>query len=121
MGHLSSYKTEYEREVVACLGAFSEPGLGGRESFLTGLDAQGGNPSVIWNAFLKRWVMTWQSWTGYVYISSSTDLLHWAPAVPLVAVRAPCPRLQWPLTPYTSARAPRLPSCPCSLPAATLA
>jgi hypothetical protein len=71
-------------------GAFSEPGLGGRESLLEELQVWGGNPSVIWNAGLQLYIMTWHSWEGAnLHISSSPDLMHWAPTVQLVAVRAP--------------------------------
>ena len=87
---------------AARAGAFNEPGLGGRESYLEALEVWGGNPSVIWNSALQRYIMTWHSWAcANLHISSSTDLLHWAPTVQLVAVRAPRPGPAASLAPCT--------------------
>jgi hypothetical protein len=60
-------------------GAFTEPGLGGKDSPLAGLDAvHGGNPSVHFNSYLGKWVMVYHGWDPQVsYITSSTDLLIW--------------------------------------------
>lgn len=51
----------------------------------------GGNPSVTWNSYVQRWLITWHSWEPFdVMLSSSTDLLHWAPAVRIVVVSTLC-------------------------------
>ncbi|BDA41752.1 hypothetical protein COCOBI_02-5450 [Coccomyxa sp. Obi] len=65
--------------------SFSQPGLGGREGEVKELGVWGGNPSVTWNSYVQRWLITWHSWEPFdVMLSSSTDLLHWAPAVRIV-------------------------------------
>jgi hypothetical protein len=60
-------------------GDFSEPGLGGRNSPIPVLQSvPGGNPSVHWNTFLRRWIMVWQQWEhGKLWISSSRNLTDW--------------------------------------------
>lgn len=60
-------------------GEFSEPGLGGRDSPLPGVEAvHGGNASVHFNSYLGKWVMVYHGWDPQVsYISSSMDLIHW--------------------------------------------
>lgn len=67
--------------------SFSQPGLGGREGEVKELGVWGGNPSVTWDSYLQRWLLTWHSWEPFdVMLSSSTDLLHWTPAVRIVVV-----------------------------------
>jgi hypothetical protein len=60
-------------------GDFTQPGLGGHDSPLAGVDQiHGGNPSVHFNRYLGKWVMVYHGWSPQVsYITSSTDLLHW--------------------------------------------
>jgi len=38
----------------------------------------GGNPSVLWNTFLKRRVMVWQRWEGDLWISTSENFTAWS-------------------------------------------
>lgn len=66
--------------------AFSQPGLGGREAQIKDLGWWGANPSVTWNSYLQRWLMVWHEWGPGVILSSSTDLVHWAPGVRIVLV-----------------------------------
>lgn len=71
--------------------SFSQPGLGGREGEVKELGVWGGNPSVTWNSYVQRWLLTWHSWEPFdVMLSSSTDLLDWAPAVRIVVVSTLC-------------------------------
>ena len=59
-------------------GGFTEPGIGGRATPIPNLvDKEGGNPSVHWNTFLRRWVMVYHNWTGDLLISRSADLTSW--------------------------------------------
>ena len=69
-----------------CAEAFSQPGLGGREAQIKDLGWWGANPSVTWNSYLQRWLMVWHEWGPGVILSSSTDLVHWAPGVRIVLV-----------------------------------
>jgi len=71
-------------------GAFTEPGIGGFASPLSGWEAHaGGNPSVHFNTFLNCWVMVAHTWGSIfgpssLWISTSADLIHWAPPRPLL-------------------------------------
>jgi hypothetical protein len=57
---------------------FTEPGIGGRHSYISRVnEAVGANPSVHFNTYLGKWVMVWGSWTGAVYIASSSDGVNW--------------------------------------------
>jgi hypothetical protein len=69
-------------------GGFTEPGFGGRVTFLPAFAKhRGGNPSVLWNTFLERWLITWHTWRGDLWISSSTNLMDWSP--PKVLLKRP--------------------------------
>lgn len=75
-------------------GSFSEPGLGGRNSAIPDLrDFAGGNPSVHYNTYLKKWVMVWHTWESSsphpnsIWISTSKDLLKWTPPKVLLAAQ----------------------------------
>lgn len=74
-------------------GKFTEPGLGGRNSPIPTLATHaGGNPSVHFNAFLKKWVMVWHTWERSssspesLWISSSQNMLDWT--APRLLVKA---------------------------------
>lgn len=61
-------------------GGFTEPGLGGRATALPAFAKHpGGNPSLLWNTYLERWLITWHTWRGDLWISSSTNLMDWSP------------------------------------------
>jgi hypothetical protein len=52
--------------------------LGGKDVYIEGLyQVSGSNPSVMWNTFLNRWIMTYASWRGQIYLSSSLDGINW--------------------------------------------
>lgn len=60
-------------------GGFIEPGLGGRATPIPSLARHcGGNPSVLWNTYLERWVMVWHRWKGDIWISTSSNLADWS-------------------------------------------
>ena len=72
-------------------GGFTEPGLGGRATALPAFAKHpGGNPSVLWNTYLERWLITWHTWRGDLWISSSTNLMDWSP--PKILLKRPWPR-----------------------------
>lgn len=78
-------------------GDFTEPGLGGRATPLPTLARhRGGNPSVIWNTFLNRWVMAWHRWEGDLWISTSEDLLAWTPPKLLLGKTEQAPKVWYP-------------------------
>jgi hypothetical protein len=60
-------------------GDFTEDGLGGMQSPLPGLENYpGGNPSVHWNTYLKKWVMVWHGWAPTkIYVSVSANGINW--------------------------------------------
>lgn len=59
-------------------GDFTEDGLGGLHSPLSGLlSVPGGNPSVHWNTHLEKWVMVYHGWNGNIYITTSEDGIDW--------------------------------------------
>ncbi|MCB9286511.1 MAG: T9SS type A sorting domain-containing protein [Lewinellaceae bacterium] len=60
-------------------GGFDQPGLGGANSPIPGLQSvPGGNPSVHYNSYLEKFVMVWHSWVSTsIYISTSTDGIAW--------------------------------------------
>ena len=73
-------------------GSFSQPGLGGRNNPILDLfHFPGGNPSVHYNAFLKKWVMVWETWDfssphpSSIWIFTSEDTLHWSSLKVLLA------------------------------------
>lgn len=60
-------------------GKFQEPGLGGRATPISGLARRpGGNPSLLWSAPLRCWIMAWHDWEGDLWFSTSGDLATWA-------------------------------------------
>jgi hypothetical protein len=67
-------------------GAWSEPGLGGKSSYL-----ENGNPGNSWlgvsyNEYLNQLVMVSSQWSGDggdLYLTTSSDGVNWAPRTPL--------------------------------------
>ena len=66
---------------------------GRNSSVLRGLDQHaGGNPSVNFNSFLKKWLMVWATWDqsspspNSIWLSTSDNLLNWSP--PKVVLKA---------------------------------
>jgi hypothetical protein len=67
-------------------GAWSQPGLGGRSSYL-----ENGNPGNSWlgvsyNDYLNQLVMVSSQWStdeGDLYLTTSSDGVNWAPRTPL--------------------------------------
>ncbi|MFC3199285.1 hypothetical protein ACFOET_16810 [Parapedobacter deserti] len=52
--------------------------LGGRDYGIAGLKVRSGaNPSVMWNEYLKRWVMVYAGWNEVLYMSASDDGIAW--------------------------------------------
>jgi hypothetical protein len=64
--------------------------MGGRSTPIPDLATHpGGNPSVLWNTFLERWLIAWHGWDGQLWISSSSDLMDWTP--PKILLKKPTP------------------------------
>ncbi len=59
-------------------GEFNEEGLGGKSSPISNLSGVGGaNPSVHWNTFYNKWVMSYHGWDGGIYLTLSSDGINW--------------------------------------------
>ncbi|MEX2369549.1 MAG: T9SS type A sorting domain-containing protein [Bacteroidales bacterium] len=59
-------------------GEFNEEGLGGKSSPVSNLSNVGGaNPSVHWNTYFEKWVMTYHGWDGGIYVTLSSDGIQW--------------------------------------------
>ncbi|MBO9591281.1 MAG: hypothetical protein J7599_00140 [Niabella sp.] len=70
-GYVGSWKKWYNN-------AFSEPGLGGKQTAIAPLSMNpGSNPSVHWNTYLNKFVMIWHGWDGKLYISASANAEVW--------------------------------------------
>jgi len=78
-------------------GGFTEPGLGGRATPIPALAKhRGGNPSVQWNTFLNTWIIVWHRWEGDIWISTSDDLVAWAPPKLLLSKPSETSRVWYP-------------------------
>ncbi|KAK9799416.1 hypothetical protein WJX73_005559 [Symbiochloris irregularis] len=59
---------------------FSGEGLDGPSTVIEGLNSEwGSNPSIHFNTLLQRWVMLYANWPGKLFVSTSTDAVHWEP------------------------------------------
>lgn len=59
-------------------GSFDEDGMGGLSTPLNSLSSKGGaNPSVHYNTYFKKMVMTYHGWDGAIYLSISNDGVNW--------------------------------------------
>lgn len=67
-------------------GYDSGTGLGGADSAIGGLITRSGaNPSVMWNDFLGKWIMTYSGWDNIIYLSSSDDCIVWEAPIPITS------------------------------------
>lgn len=66
-------------------GAWDQPGLGGLSTSVLNPQSSAGDPVVIWNEFLKRYVVIFDD-TGTISYADSADGIHWPPAIPLIMV-----------------------------------
>lgn len=52
--------------------------VGGADHKIDGLNSRSGaNPSVMWNRYLKKWVMVYAGWDNAIYMTTSNDGLIW--------------------------------------------
>lgn len=59
-------------------GYNSTTDTGGPDAKIEGLNPRsGGNPSVMYNHYLKKWVMVYHSWEDTIYMSESVDGIEW--------------------------------------------
>lgn len=71
-------------------GFDSSTGLGGVDHKIEGLSSiAGANPSVMWNEYLKRWVMVYSNWTKVIYMSTSEDGLNWEKPMKMPDIEEP--------------------------------
>lgn len=68
---------------------FNEEGLMGEDSPVGGLElVPGGNPSVIFNSYLNKWVIVWHGWDpAYIYMSVSDDLIVWEEPIKIASAK----------------------------------
>ena len=67
-------------------GCNQETGLGGPNTSISGLSAyHGGNPSVMYNTYLEKWIMVYHSWQSYIVLSYSEDGITWSSPVTLIS------------------------------------
>ncbi len=74
--------------IEACDG---KTGLGGENIAIDNLTSMSGaNPSVMWNTYLKKWVMVYATWGKRVVITYSDDALHWSKPVKILgSIKSP--------------------------------
>ena len=72
-------------------GAFSQPGVNGTSSCLSGVPPNACCPIVHYNAGLQLFVMVYGTWgaDSTLFLSTSADGLTWGPSAVLLAVAAP--------------------------------
>ena len=69
-------------------GCDQETQIGGKPVLIKGLESVcGSSPSVMWNKFIKKWVMVYTKWGGDIYLSLSPDGIDWS--VPLQILTEP--------------------------------
>lgn len=58
---------------------------GGENVAIKGLsDKAGANPSVMWNKYLNKWIMTYHTWDKSIVASTSKDGINWSKPVTLI-------------------------------------
>lgn len=63
-------------------GYDARTGVGELEKPVEGLSrVAGGNPSVMWNECLHKWIMAYHSWGKLIYFSTSEDGINWSTPV----------------------------------------
>ena len=66
-------------------GSFSQPGMGGLSSQVNGLTIAGGNPSVHFNSYLNKYVITYHGWNRSIYLSTSANGIDWEVPANIIA------------------------------------
>lgn len=66
-------------------GCNPSTGLGGKDVSIESLrGVSGANPSVMWNTYLKKWVMVYNTWNESVVLTTSADGLTWDAPIEVV-------------------------------------
>ena len=69
---------KWDGEDFTIEGCNQQSQLGGENFKIANLDAYaGGNPSVMWNHYLNKWVMVFHSWSQRICLSTSSDGIVW--------------------------------------------
>jgi hypothetical protein len=69
---------KWDGQDFAVEGCNAETQVGGKGTPIAGLQpVAGGNPSVMWNTYLKKWIMVYGSWDKKIYMSFSNDGIEW--------------------------------------------
>jgi len=65
-------------------GCNGQTQLGGANIKIANLDTYaGGNPSVMWNHYIGKWVMVYHSWSRRICLSTSADGIAWEAPISL--------------------------------------
>ena len=65
-------------------GCNGQTQLGGANNKIANLDTYaGGNPSVMWNHYIGKWVMVYHSWSRRICLSTSADGIAWEAPISL--------------------------------------
>ncbi len=75
---------KWDGEAFTIEGCNQQSQLGGENFKIANLDAYaGGNPSVMWNHYLDKWVMVYHAWSQRICLSVSEDGIAWSAPVSL--------------------------------------
>lgn len=67
-------------------GCNQSTSLGGPNYAIDGLKAfHGGNPSVMYNTYLEKWIMVYHSWQRAIIYSESVDGINWSKAETMIS------------------------------------
>ncbi len=76
-GEAGTWK-KWDGQGFSAEGCNQQTQLGGENTKIANLDAYaGGNPSVMWNHYLNKWVMVFHSWGRFICLSTSPDGIAW--------------------------------------------
>jgi hypothetical protein len=67
-------------------GNWDQPGLGGLSTSVLNPQSIAGDPVVIWNEAIKRYVVIFDD-TGTISYADSPDGIHWPPAIALITAK----------------------------------
>jgi hypothetical protein len=63
---------------------FSEPGVGGRSTYVVAENDYIATPQVRYDSFMRQFILVYQQNQSSVWLRTATNLFHWSPAIALV-------------------------------------